>query len=77
MSGWIFALAGATAGAVQARSLGRSARGGGGPLAAAGRLVLVAAVLLLAALAGHVVAGLAGWVAGFGAAGALVYRRLP
>lgn len=76
MTGWIFALGGVAAGAVQARLLARSARGRAGSFSVLGRLLLVGAVLFLAALAGHLAAGALGWAAGFAATAAFVYRRL-
>jgi hypothetical protein len=73
---WLFAVSGAAAGAVQARLLGRAARTSPGPLGALGRLLLVAAVLVVAARAGHIAAGSAGWATGFLVGAVLVYRRL-
>lgn len=76
MTGLLYALGGAAAGAAQVGLLARSARGRPHPLLLLGRLLLVAGVLLLAARAGCVAAGAAGWGAGFAAASLLVVRRL-
>jgi len=76
MIGWLFALAGATAGAAQAGLLGRSVRRGLHPFGLLVRIGLVAAVLVLAARAGHLVPGSVGWLAGFLVAAAIVHRRL-
>ncbi|GHG96394.1 hypothetical protein [Comamonas sp. JC664] len=75
MNGWGFALLGAAAGVVQAHLLVNAARGRAGALSLLLRLGLVGAVLLVSALAGHLVAGAAGWLAGFAATSALVQRR--
>jgi hypothetical protein len=74
MTAWCCALAGVTVGAVQVVLLARAARGRpSGPLL---RLAVVGAVLLLAARAGHLAAGAAGWAAGFVLAAAPIRRRL-
>ena len=77
MTGWLFALGGAAAGAAQVGLLARSARTGAGPASFLARLLLVGAVLFLSARSGQVVPGAAGWGAGFAAAAALAVRRLP
>jgi hypothetical protein len=70
------ALAGATAGAVQASLLVRSARPGPGALFGVARIALVGSILFATARAGHPLLGAAGWVAGLGTCGLLLYRRL-
>jgi len=69
-------LSAAAVGAVQARSLGTTARSGPHPLGLILRLSLVTAVLVLAARADQLWFGAAGWALGFAATSALVYRRL-
>jgi len=73
---WLVTFAAASAGAVQAASLARSARSHPSPLAPFARLMLVGAVLLVAARSGHVALGAAGWLVGFALSVALFYRRL-
>lgn len=74
MTGWLLGLGGA-AGAAQAGLLWRAARRRPGPAALLARLGLVAGVLLLAARAGQLLPGAAGWLAGFLLAGALLAGR--
>ena len=73
---WLFGLAGATAGALQSRSIGRSLGRHHDPLATLLRLGLAAIVLFLAAKHGHVLACASGWAAGFLIVGLWVFRRL-
>ncbi|MDA8439971.1 MAG: hypothetical protein M0Z51_14075 [Propionibacterium sp.] len=76
MTGWLFALAGVLTGFVHATALaypGRRVSAGTWPL----RVLGVGAVLLVAALAGQLLAAVAGWVVGFLAAGVLAWRRMP
>jgi hypothetical protein len=75
MIGWVFALSAAAAGAAQAGLLGRAKRGPH-PLALLVRVGLVALILVLAARAGQLLAGSAGWFAGFVCAAAIVQWRL-
>lgn len=74
MIGWLFALAGALAGAVQTHLLARSTRKGPGIFSFAIRLLLVGAVLLTAAWSGQLVAATAGWILGFAAGLAIQVR---
>ncbi len=76
MTGWLYALGGVLAGIAQAGLLGRSARGVPSPSAFFLRLALVGGVLYLAARTGHLPLGAAGWLLGFSAGVAMVYRRL-
>lgn len=76
MTGWLSALCGAAAGAAQAGLLARTARRGPHPALLLVRLGLVGAVLLLAARAGHLGPGAAGWLAGLTVAGVMVHRGL-
>jgi hypothetical protein len=76
MTGWLFALSGAFAGAAQAGLLARSARGVPDLFSFLIRLILVAAVLFLAARAGHLPLGAAGWLLGFAASVAILHRWL-
>lgn len=76
MNGWLFALLGALVGAVQAGLLARTVGIHPQPVLTLLRLVLVGGVLLLSALAGHLVAGAAGWLTGFAVAGMRAHRRL-
>ena len=76
MTGWVFALGAAAAGVAQARLLAGSARGTAGPLSFLFRLLLVGAVLFLAARAGHLPLGVAGWMLGFAASVTVLHRRL-
>ncbi|MHB8416542.1 MAG: hypothetical protein ACYDCL_00595 [Myxococcales bacterium] len=76
MIGWLFGLGGATAGTVQAGLLVWSVCGRPGSLAALLRFSLVAAVLVIAARAGHLVPGAAGWLGGFAVASACAVWRL-
>ncbi|HUK63657.1 MAG TPA: hypothetical protein VLV15_09990 [Dongiaceae bacterium] len=72
---WLFALGGVAAGAAQAGLLKR-ALGRPNPFLLLVRTGMVGVVLLLAARAGQLVAGAAGWFTGFAAAAVLVHRRL-
>jgi hypothetical protein len=72
----LFSLAGAAAGAVQARLLARAARNGPGPFGFAARLLLVGAVLVAAARAGALAPAAATWFAGFATTGLVLHRRL-
>jgi len=76
MTGWLFAFSGVAAGAIQAGLLGRSVRRGPWPMGLVARLGLVAVVLAVAARSGHVVAGAAGWFAGFLVMAAIAHRGL-
>jgi len=76
MSSWLFALAGALAGAAQASLLARHATRGPHPLSFVGRLALVALVLVTAARAGDLLVAALGWGTGFAVAAAWAYRRL-
>jgi hypothetical protein len=71
----VYGLGAAVGGAAQAALLARAARTGLDPLGALLRAVLAVAVLLAAARAGHLLAGVAGWAAGFGASSCFVLRR--
>jgi hypothetical protein len=73
---WLALAGGVFAGAWQAHSLARSARGGSGHLGAVGRLLLVAVVLVLAARAHQLAIAVTGWVVGLVANGVAAYRRL-
>lgn len=75
MNGFFFALCGSAVGLVQAGFLARTARRGPHILGVLVRLVLVAGVLFVAARAGHLLSGVAGWIAGFAVALAIAYRR--
>ncbi|MGR8918779.1 MAG: hypothetical protein ACU85V_04100 [Gammaproteobacteria bacterium] len=74
MTGWAIAVGGTLIGAAQAGLLARSLHVASNPFAFLVRLLLVAAVLYVAARAGHLALGAAGWVLGF-AAGVAVFRR--
>lgn len=76
MTAWLFALAGAAAGAAEAGLLARATRAGLGVPSFLVRLALVAIVLVAAARAGHVVAGALGWAAAFATGVALLERKL-
>lgn len=67
---------GALAGVAQAALLAQAAARGSSALSLIARLSLVIAVLLPAALCGHLLASVAGWMPGFAGATAFAYRRL-
>jgi hypothetical protein len=71
-----FALCGAAVGIAEASVLAGATRLKSHPLSFLARLLLVAGVLVLAARAGHLISGAAGWTLGFGTAAAVAYRRL-
>lgn len=76
MTGWLFALGGAFAGAAQAVLLARAAQGIATPLSFLFRLLLVVGVLILAARAGYLLFGAAGWFTGFVVSAAILFRSL-
>lgn len=76
MTEWTYALAGAAAGAAQAGSIARSARGRPHALAGIARWTLVGSVLFLSVRAGHAIAGTAGWATGFSIAAVILWRRM-
>lgn len=75
MTAVLFACMGVVAGVAQAALLARGARNGAHALSFLTRLLLVAVVLLAAALAGHLILGALGWMAGFGFGVVAIARR--
>lgn len=76
MNAWLFALAGTFAGVAQAGLLARTVREYANPLSFLFRLLLVGGVLFLAARAGCLLPGAAGWFTGFCASVAFLPRSL-
>lgn len=68
MTALLWSLLSAAAGGVEVRSLARTAAGRSGPFALLFRFSLVGGVLGLGAWAGHLWAGVLGWLFGFGVA---------
>jgi hypothetical protein len=75
MTAWLCAMGAAAGGLAQPALLARAARLGIGPLGGVLRVLVVGALLLAAAGAGHLLAGVAGWAAGFGVGTSVLLRR--
>ena len=76
MTAVFFALCGVAVGVAEAGLLARATGLRPHPLSFLSRLLLVAGLLVLAAQAGHLISGAAGWTFGFAAAAVVAYRRL-
>lgn len=77
MIAWLYAFIGVSAGAAHAGLLHREVSRGPRVWAWPLRFLVVGAALLLAAKGGHLLAGAAGWGAGFALAGAYLWWRRP